>query len=110
MTRSRRVSVVLLVAALVVSAAAFALPGMGTGLVFLLPALVLLGLLLSGRYVGEDGLQRLVCAVRGDGRRRTLAPSRPLLPRRPRALMPRGGSLVATSLAVRPPPLVGTSR
>jgi hypothetical protein len=64
--------------------------------------------LIAGRYVGEEALVRL-------GRDRP-APRRPLasraLPkgaRRVAALLPRGGSLIAEALAVRPPPLPRTT-
>jgi len=69
------------------------------------PLLVLLAPLLLGRYVGEDRIERLAAAVAA---RRAPAVARArrtsLAPRGPRALLPRGGRLIATSLAVRPPP------
>ena len=67
-----------------------------------LPALLLALPLMAGRYVGEERLARLAAAF---------------VPRRPRAAsslrpparrssqpLPRGGRLIAASLAVRPPP------
>jgi hypothetical protein len=108
MVRSRWIPVVLL-AAVAVAPMALLVPGMQTGALFLAPAMVLLASLLTGRYVGEAGLDRLVAAVRRRAPRRAPAQHRPL-PARPRALMPRGGNLVATSLAVRPPPFLHAVR
>jgi hypothetical protein len=103
MARSRRHRILLLTTVLAASAVALVVPGLGVGVLFLSPAIVLLASLLSGRYVGEDRLRRLAAAFRPRRRRRPrAAPASRLLRRR--ALMPRGGSLVATSLAVRPPP------
>jgi hypothetical protein len=74
---------------------------------FLLPALPLLGLLLTlllGHYPGCEAIVRL--SERIAGRRRTRdAPRRPALPKPPRASAPAGGLLIALSLAQRPPPL-----
>jgi hypothetical protein len=102
--RSRQLPIVLLAVALVAFPVALLVPGMATGVLFLSPAIVLLASLLSGRYVGENRLRRLAAFARRRDPRGARAPQSPL-PRRPRALMPRGGNLVATSLAVRPPPL-----
>ena len=57
--------------------------------------------LLAGRYVGEERL----AALRGHvaPRRRHATAARPRAPR-PVVLLPRGGRLIAESLAVRPPP------
>ena len=59
--------------------------------------------LLAGRYLGAGALERLIEA--------RFAPARPRSPRRlalpratPAVLMPRGGALLARSLAKRPPP------
>jgi hypothetical protein len=81
-------------------AVAGALPGLTAALVYLLPALLLLLALAARRYPGEQALLALM--VRGRRRRSHVDA---LLPRPyPRALLPRGGRLIATSLAVRPPP------
>jgi hypothetical protein len=67
------------------------------------PALVLALPLLAGRYVGEERLARLVARLGG----RVLRAARTLndrLPRAPRAVLPRGGRLLAASLAERGPP------
>lgn len=108
MTPSRRVRIALLAVALAAFPAALMVPGMETGLLILSPAIFLLASLLSGHYVGEKRLHRLAAAVRSRRPRRARSTGRPLP--RPRALMPRGGRLVATSLAVRPPPLPATVR
>lgn len=72
-------------------------------LLHLVPLLVLLVPLLRGRFVGEGTIEKM----------RDRAASRERRPRaegtvgRPRlspAPLPRGGRLIATSLAVRPPP------
>jgi fatty acid desaturase len=101
--------IVLLAAAVVGFAAALVVPGLETGVLFLAPAIVVLSMLLTGHYVGEQQLHRLAAAWQQRRPERERACRRPL-PCRPRALMPRGGRLVATSLAVRPPPLPATVR
>jgi fatty acid desaturase len=101
--------IVLFAAALVAFAAALVVPGLETGVLFLSPAIVVLALLLTGHYVGEQQLNRLADAWQQRRPARERARREPL-PRRPRALMPRGGRLVATSLAVRPPPLLQAVR
>ena len=74
---------------------------------FLLPALPLLGLLLTlvlGHYPGCEAIVRL--SERIAGRRRTRDAVRRLaLPKPPRAFAPAGGLLIALGLAQRPPPL-----
>lgn len=79
-----------------------------SGLVtFLLPALPLLGLLLTlilGHYPGCEAIVRL--SERIAARRRTRdAIRRPALPKPHRACAPAGGLLIALGLAQRPPPL-----
>ncbi len=76
--------------------------GADTGLLYLAPALVLCVPLILGRYVGEEQLAELAnrsprCTVR--------RASRLVIPRSHVRLMQRGGRLVASSLAKRPPPL-----
>lgn len=75
------------------------------GVLAALPALLAFLPLLAGRYVGAERLERLIAARignRGPGR----AASPGLRPRRhlPRIAVPRGGGLLASSLAKRPPP------
>ncbi len=85
--------------------AAVAVPGVAEGLAFVLPAVVLLAALVVRRYPGERVLSRL------RARRLRVAHAGPRAGAccaqrsRPRARMPRGGRLIAASLAVRPPPL-----
>ena len=100
----------LLAVALAAFPVALIVPGIDVGVLFLSPAIVLLASLLSGRYVGEDRLSRLAAAFRPHARRRRPRAAAPA--RRPsRHLpMPRGGSLLATSLAVRPPPALLIAR
>ena len=75
---------------------------------FLLPALPLLGLLLTlllGHYPGCEAIVRL--SERIAARRHTTrdALRRIALPKPPRASAPAGGLLIALGLAQRPPPL-----
>jgi hypothetical protein len=73
------------------------------------PALVLALPLLAGRYVGEERIARL--AERFVVRVRRAAPRLTArLPRAPRALVPRGGRLLACSMAERGPPAVLAAR
>jgi hypothetical protein len=79
-----------------------ALAGHAELLAYAAPALVVALPLIAGRYLGEDAIARLrERAVTRPRRRPATAP----MPR-PRfaALVPRGGRLLASSLAVRPPP------
>jgi hypothetical protein len=78
--------------------------GLDTGLLLLSPALVLLLPLLAGRYLGEETLERL--ARRAPSGRRARPVSSPLPRRRPRAVVSRGGRLIAAALAERGPPPV----
>ena len=76
--------------------------GRCAGLAHLLPFALIVVPLLTGRYVGEQRLERLA------GVRSTTAQPRPTatrVPSRcPQRCVPRGGGLIACSLAVRPPP------
>jgi hypothetical protein len=72
------------------------------GLLYVAPALALACLLLARRYPGE----RLLIALRPQERRRRARVRATRMTGAPIALgMPRGGLLMARSLAVRPPPL-----
>lgn len=74
---------------------------------FLLPALPLLGLLLTlllGHYPGCEAIVRLSERVVRRRRARD-ANRRRALPKPPRASAPAGGLLIALGLAQRPPPL-----
>ena len=102
----RRDRMLLLASAALVFAwmAVQALTGAETGLLYLAPALVLGLFLLGGRYVGEERLlgaaERVEPAVRA--RKRVVATHTFV------RVMQRGGRLVATSLAKRPPPVAGS--
>ena len=98
----RREQLLLLWLAAFSTAAVLVVAVLGAGeLLHLMPLLVILLPLLGGRYVGEERLVLLREAASRPARRRR--PARLVLPRAPLAL-PRGGRLIATSLAVRPPP------
>jgi hypothetical protein len=99
----RRDRIVLLAFTLVVAAwmVAQALTGTETGLLYLAPALVLALPLVLGRYVGEEQLAVLAGTSRPrDARLR----ARISKPRDHVRLMHRGGRLVASGMAKRPPP------
>ena len=68
-----------------------------------LPALLAFALLFAGHYPGADQLDRWIVAASGrDSRRR---PSSSAAPRQPIFVaIGRGGVLIASSLAKRPPP------
>jgi hypothetical protein len=67
------------------------------------PALMLLLPLLAGRYVGEEGIARLGARLATPARR--LTPAVLAAPRRAPRALPRGGRLIADSLARRGPPV-----
>jgi hypothetical protein len=98
----RRVLLTAAAIALLGLAGSGALPGLLDSLAYLLPPLLLLLALATHRYPGERALLALI--GRGGSRRRCPrvagAAPRPRL----RAALPRGGRLIASSLAVRPPP------
>ncbi|MFI4977243.1 MAG: hypothetical protein ACHQC8_00975 [Solirubrobacterales bacterium] len=79
--------------------------GLSVGFMFLAPALVLALPLLAGRYVGADRLSRLARTRPQRARRATASR---LAPPTWRMVPPRGGLLIAASLAVRPPPLLAS--
>jgi len=85
-----------------VAVLACSIAGAGEGVLFIAPAVVLALPLLAGRYIGAERLAR-ACGP-WPARRVRAAASRPRRPfvRTP----PRGGLLIASSLAVRPPPEV----
>jgi hypothetical protein len=88
--------------AIAVTAALAAILVASAGLLAALPALLAFVPLLAGRYVGADTLERLICARGAIDRR---AARRPHVARAARrTLLPRGGRLMACSLAKRPPP------
>ena len=80
----------------------FAVFGATDTLGYLAPMLALLALLISGRYPGEEALQRRLVSKRPPERRRPVrATARP----RTCAPVPRGGALLAAGLAGHAPPL-----
>jgi hypothetical protein len=100
----RRLSLGFGAIALLAVAVFWAPSGLTEAVAYLIPALLLLPALLARRYPGE----RALLAFIGERRRRRsrsgvrVAPPSP----RPRAVVPRGGRLIAFALAVRPPPAV----
>lgn len=89
--------------ALTLALAALTLVGVDSDVLMALPVLLLALPLLAGRYVGEERLARLVAAFVPARRRR--AGSQPTTARCSLRALPRGGHLIAASLAVRPPPV-----
>ena len=81
--------------------AAQTLTGTEMGLLYLAPALVLALPLILGRYVGEEQLAVLTTTSQASGTRAAAdLPS----PRSHVRVMHRGGRLVASAMAKRPPP------
>jgi hypothetical protein len=103
MLHSRLRPVIVLCALASMWLASRGLAGASVGLLFLTPALLLAVPLLAGRYLGAEHLSRV--ARTGTSRRRRPAAAG-LLPCVWGDVLPRGGLLIAASLAVRPPPLV----
>jgi hypothetical protein len=81
-----------------------AAPELGSGVLYLLPALVLFGLLLLGCYPGQEQLERW---RRAGVRHKWIAraPRTEGVSRRSQRRVPRGRTLLGSSLAVRPPPV-----
>jgi hypothetical protein len=103
-TTYRRLTPLVGALVLLLLAASGVLPGAVDALAYLLPA-VLLGLVLVARlYPGERALIALI------ERRRSRRPGTKLssfaATGRRRAMVPRGGLLLACALAVRPPPML----
>lgn len=92
----------LALAGLTLAIAALTLLGVHSDLLLVAPALVLALPLLAGRYLGEDQLARLAAAFVAAPTRAVRALTPPAA--RPSRGLPRGGRLIACSLAVRPPP------
>jgi hypothetical protein len=78
--------------------------GVEAAVAYLAPALLILLPLVSGRYPGDEALVRV--ASRRSRPARRPPQTQPLRRRRTGALLPRGGRLVASSLAGRGPPLL----
>jgi hypothetical protein len=60
--------------------------------------------LIGGRYIGEERIERFRRRLARGATRALRAPATPLARPRFEALVPRGSSLIAHGLAVRPPP------
>ncbi len=102
MFRSRRIRLVLVAALIVV--AVVALPGVVVpGVLACAPALLLLGCLWLGRYPGQERIVRWMSRRRRPRRRAAIATT-PTAFAPARAACPRGGRLLGSQLAVRPPP------
>lgn len=94
-----------LVLGLMVLAAVGGAPGQA---LLFVPLVVLVLPLVGGRYVGERSLTRLASA-RAPRRRAGVAVVAPVELGALRVLVVRGGRLIATALAVRPPPVGGVA-
>ena len=105
MTRLRAHPLLLLAAGLILGGAVLvaAVASGDTGAAAMLPFFGLLTLLALGRYVGAERLERALRAADGRPRPPRSAGARPS---RPRSLVLRGGRLIASGLATRPPPPV----
>jgi hypothetical protein len=101
MTRRDR-QLLFALAGITLALASLTLVGAQTDVLLAAPVLVFALPLLAGRYVGEEQLARLAAAF-VVARRRPAAAIMPTVRRAPRDV-PRGGRLIAASLAVRPPP------
>jgi hypothetical protein len=101
----RRRRLVVLLFALLVAAWTIVhfLHGADTGLLYLAPALLVCAPLVAGRYVGEEQLAQLAARAVTQPSRRV---GRLCTPGSHVRVMQRGGRLVASSLAKRPPPVV----
>ena len=101
MTRRDR-QLLFALAGLTLALASLTLVGVHSDVLLAAPVLVFALPLLAGRYVGEEQLARLAAAFVVARRR----PAQALVPTARPALhrLPRGGRLIAASLAVRPPP------
>jgi hypothetical protein len=75
-----------------------------SALAYLIPAVALFAVLALRRYPGERVLLAVIEKRRGRRSREQMCSAVTVCPR-PRALLPRGGRLLACSLAVRPPPV-----
>jgi hypothetical protein len=97
-----------MVAIAVALAVVHVVTGVGADALIAAPALLLLLPLVAGRYVGSERLVRLARRVLRPAHRRG---DRPVARRRPdRRPAPRGGLLIAVSLARRGPPASAAAR
>jgi hypothetical protein len=105
MTRRDRLLLFAL-AGVALAMACLTLVGVHSDVLLAVPALVLALPLLAGRYVGEERLARLAAAF-VPVRRRPAGAVAPIAAVANR--LPRGGRLLAFSLAVRPPPALAAN-
>ena len=73
------------------------------------PLLVLALPLLAGHYIGEERIARVAARLRGRRPRHRDTPARVRASRPLAVLAPRGGELIASALAERPPPALASS-
>jgi hypothetical protein len=85
-----------------------ALAGHADLLPYAAPLFLMVVPLLAGRYVGEERLERMRSGLRRAPLRAPRAEAPPAF-RRAAAFLPRGGRLIAHSLAERPPPALAAS-
>jgi hypothetical protein len=85
-----------------------ALVGHADLLPYAAPLFLLAVPLLAGRYVGEERLERMRSGLRTAPLRASRVEEPPAF-RRPVVWLPRGGRLIARSLAERPPPALAAS-
>jgi hypothetical protein len=81
--------------------------GLDPDLLLAVPALVLFLPLACGRYVGEEGIASLIAFCRRPVARAIARRGRPV---RALRILPRGGRLIAVSLARRGPPALLAAR
>jgi len=101
MRRVWRVTLIVVLAALVTLALSGALASVQAGALTMLPALVLAVMMLTRPYLGE----RLIARMRAR-RQRSPGAERPSAAARPHMAAVRGGRLIAMALAGRAPPCV----
>jgi hypothetical protein len=80
------------------------LTGVGVFVLPAVPLLVLLAFLLLGRYPGEEAIARVSRRLAEVSWRAHRREPRPRMASRPISMTPRGGLLIASGVARRPPP------
>ena len=106
MASSRDLKVMLVLGVLFMAlGAAVELGGVHSDLLLISPLLCLAVPLLGGAYVGEERLARLAARIAARRAPRRRAPASSPKPRRAPALVVRGGRILGTAHAVRPPPI-----
>lgn len=100
--RTHRLLLVVAVASALLAGCPDAVAGSCAALAHLLPFAIVILPLLAGRFVGEERLARLANRLVVCRKRRSV---RACPIRRGARAVPRGGRLIASFLAVRPPPV-----